>query len=230
MSKAARRKYRRRPWTPPAEAELRRLYPDTPTAQLAILFRRPIGQVYSKSAKLGLKKSEAFLASPAACRLRRGDNPGIPHRFKKGHVPANKGLRRPGWYAGRMRETQFKKGQKCHNWLPIGTKLVKSDGYLYRKMTDTGYPPRDWKQVHRLLWEEHYGPIQPGYHVLFIDGDRGNVTLSNFCLVSRADLAALNRMWSRYPRELCEAIQLRGVLKRQINRRTRHEEQDRRSA
>jgi DNA-binding GntR family transcriptional regulator len=30
--------------------------------------------------------------------------------------------------------------------------------------------------------------------------------------VSHADLARLNVMWNRYPRELCEVIQLRGAL------------------
>lgn len=217
---------RRRLWTDVEIALLRERYADAPTNYLAREIGRPLSQVYRKSRKLGLKKSDVYLASSYACRLRRGDNVGAQYRFKKGHVPANKGLRRPGWSAGRMHETQFKKGQKSQNWLPIGTEVVKSDGYLYRKLTDTGYPPRDWRQVHRLLWEEHYGPIPDGYHVRFIDGDRRNVTIGNLCLVSRADLAAINRMWNRYPYELAHAIQLRGALIRKINRRNRHEKQN----
>jgi hypothetical protein len=85
-------------------------------------------------------KSEAYLASPAACRLRRGDNIGAPYRFTKGHVPANKGLRRPGWGPGRMKETQFRKGERQGRavklYKPIGTERVSKDGYTERKIND----------------------------------------------------------------------------------------------
>lgn len=214
------------PWTEMEIAILREKYQDMKSADLAAAMGISLNRLQSKAIKIGLRKSAAYLASPAACRLRRGDEVGKPFRFQKGHVPANKGTHRPGWHAGRMRETQFKKGQKCHNWLPIGTEVFKTDGYLYRKLTDTGYPPRDWKQVHRLLWEERYGPIPAGYHVRFIDGNRRNVVIGNLCLVNRADLAAINRMWNRYPYELAHAIQLRGAIVRKVNRRMQGAEQN----
>lgn len=216
-------------WTAQEEALLRERYADSRSSELAELLGRTIHQVYEKANKMGLAKSDAYLASPQSCRLRRGDNVGAPYRFKPGHVPANKGLRRPGFALGRMAETQFKKGHRPHTWRPIGSERL-ADGYLQRKVTDTGYTPRDWKGVHILLWEGRYGPVPAGYAVKFIDGDRSHVTLENLCLVSRADLAALNRMWNRYPPELAQAIQLRGALIRKINRRLRREEQDRRSA
>lgn len=226
----------RRPWTNVEITCLRERYADEPTKDLARELGRPLPQVYTKANHLGLKKSEAYRASPHACRLRRGDNIGAAYRFKPGHVPTNKGLRRPGWYAGRMRETQFKKGQISgaaqRKWLPIGTEVLDDEGYRKRKMSDDRSKPSrfNWRYVHVLLWEQHYGPVPRGYAVKFVDGDRANIVLNNLCLVSRADLARLNRMWSRYPRELCEVIQLRGALNRKINRRARHEEQDRRSA
>jgi len=223
-------KPKRRPWTAAEVDQLTREYADTKTSTLALRMGWRTEQVYTKAVKLGLKKSARYLASPDACHLRRGDNVGAAYRFPPGHVPANKGLRRPGWYAGNMRATQFKKGQRGCKYLPIGTEIFRSDGYLYRKLTDTGYPPRDWKQVHRLIWEQYHGPIPAGYHVRFIDDNRKNVALLNLCLVSRQDLAALNRMWNRYPRELCEVIQLRGALNRRINRRLKHEKPHRRSA
>lgn len=208
----------RNPWTPEEIEALTRLYADTPTSELASLFGRPGHSVYGKARKLGLAKSPAYLESPAACRLRRGDNIGKDFRFPKGHVPANKGLRRPGYAVGRMRETQFEKGNKPHNYMPIGSERLM-DGYLQRKISDTGYPPRDWKPVHRMLWEESNGPIPAGHVLIFKDGDRTNIVLSNLVLLSRAELAARNRMWTIYPRELAELMQLAGVLKRKINRR-----------
>lgn len=217
-------------WTPPQIARLRQLYPSRPTKDVAKLVGHSVSSCFKMAKLHGLKKDPAYLGATLRRLGNKLKESGKASRFSKGHTPANKGLRRPGWHVGRMRETQFKKGQKGHNWLPIGTEVFKTDGYLYRKMTDTGYPPRDWKQVHRLLWEQHYGPIPPGYHVRFIDDDRRHVTISNLCLVSGADLATLNRMWNRYPRELCEVIQLRGALNRKINRRLRDEKPHRRSA
>ncbi len=215
----------RRFWTTAEVEVLMRLYPDTPTADLARTLGRPLWAVYQKARLRGLAKSAAYQASPHACRLRRGDEVGKASRFSKGHVPANKGLRRPGYGPGRMRETQFKAGQRGNKYAPIGSERV-ADGYRQRKVNDTGYPPRDWQPVHRLLWEAAYGPIPKGYVVTFIDDDKTHVVLENLCLMSRADLGRRNTMWNRYPRELAETIQLAGALKRKINRRNTREEQD----
>lgn len=216
----------RRPWTASEVATLTRLYADTPTRDIAAQLGHPLSATFLKAIHLGLRKSPSYMASPAACRLRCGDNIGKPHRFPKGHVPANKGLRRPGYAPGRMAQTQFRPGVKPHTWKPIGSERL-CDGYLQRKVTDTGYPPRDWQPVHRLLWEEAYGALPPGYTVSFIDGDRTHVTLDNLCLMSRQDLAKRNSMWTNYPPELARTIQLVGALKRKINnRRTNDEKQD----
>lgn len=215
----------RKIWTAEEETTLQKLYSDTPTAELARLFECSLYTIYGKAERLGLSKSASYMASPDACRLRRGDNIGKAFRFEKGHVPANKGLRRPGFAPGRMGETQFREGDKPHNHVPIGSERL-ADGYLQRKVTDTGYLRRDWQPVHRLLWEEANGPIPPGQVLTFADGDRSNIVLSNLCLMSRADLAARNNIWTRYPRDLAEAIQLVGALKRKINRRNEREKQD----
>lgn len=211
--------------TTAAVAVIKRRYPHVKTSTLSEQLGCSIQCIYRKVQALGLRKTEKYLASPDACRLRRGDNVGESCRFSPGHVPANKGLRRPGWHSGRMRETQFKKGVKPPTWLPIGSYRKTKEGYLQRKVTDTGYPPRDWQAEHRLLWAEQYGEMPPGYAVKFIDGDKANVAIGNLCLVSRRDLALLNNIWRRYPRELAEVIQLRGALKRKINRRVHDEKQ-----
>ncbi|MHB8368953.1 MAG: HNH endonuclease signature motif containing protein [Leptospirales bacterium] len=212
-------------WSPEEVGLLIRLYPETPNAALASLFGRPACSVFKKAKRLGLAKSPAYRESPASGRFRRGDNAGKEHRFRKGHVPANKGLRRPGYGPGRMSETQFREGAKPFNWQPVGSERL-CGGYWQRKVTDTGYPPRDWKFVHRLLWEEANGPVPPGHVVIFIDGDKGNIALANLRLASRSELGRRNVMWNRYPRELSETIQLAGALKRKINRRSHREKQD----
>lgn len=222
-----------KPFSPEEIAVLKNQYPDTPTVELAARLGRTLNSVYRRAAALGLKKSDAFLASPAACRLRRGDNPGIPYRFKPGHVPANKGLRRPGWYAGNMRATQFKKGERSSTaarmYVPIGTERLSKDGYRERKYTDARTGPYRWEAVHILLWEQHHGPVPRGYAVGLIDGNKKNVVIGNLVLLSRADLMRRNT-WHNYPKEIGDLILARARLVRQINKRSRHEEPRHRSA
>ncbi len=216
-----------KPWSDTDLAILRQLYADTPTADIARQLSRTITMIYVKAHKIGLRKSAAFMASPAACRLRRGDNIGAEHRFPKGHVPHNKGKR--CFTTGRMAVTQFKKGQMPRNWKPIGSERL-CDGYVQRKMTETGYPPRDWVPVHVLLWTQAYGKPPNDYVVIFINGNKRDVRLDNLTIITRRDLMRLNTIHNRYSGELRHAIQLRGALQRKITMRTRREESNHRPA
>ena len=221
-SRGIRQSYR--VWTEIEVETLRWCYHDSRTEDIATALDRPLTQVYGKAKKLGLAKSQEYLDSPAACRLRRGDEVGKAYRFQKGIVPANKGLRRPGWFVGRMRESQFKAGQKGSNWLPLGSHRINADGYVDRKIFDTGYPPRDWRGVHRLVWEVKNGPIPAGHVVRFKDGRRttdvDRITLDALELLTLAENLARNRL----PPELQRISQLRGVLTRTINRKAREAE------
>jgi len=211
----------RRPWQDWELSLLRADYPHKQTTKLAKILRRSTTSVYQRAQLLGLRKSETYLASPGACRLRRGDNVGAAHRFVPGHVPANKGLRRPGWSRGRMAETQFKPGNKPHTWKPIGSTRYSKEGYLQRKVSDTGYPPRDWVGEHILMWQEAHGPVPPGFAVSFKDGNKANVVLENVVLISRRELMQRNTI-HRFPPDLADAIRLNGSLKRRL--RSLHEE------
>jgi len=224
----------KRLWNRSEERELKARYPHEPTAAVARALRRTTEAIYGRAEKLGVKKSAAYLLSPAACRLRRGDNVGARFRFRKGHVPVNKGLRRPGYGPGRMKETQFKpgtrSGKSAEHWMPVGaTRLC--DGYLYRKVSDVLAVPWtvNWKQEHVLLWTAAHGPVRPGHALRFKDGDRTHVQLENLELVSRRELMKRNSIHN-LPPALDKTIQLLGALHRQIRRKQDREEQDRRSA
>jgi hypothetical protein len=159
----------RRLWSTADDALLRERYPHEPTAPLAGELRRSLVATYQRAQTLGLEKTEAYLASPAACRLRREATPAsVATRFKKGQVPANKGLRRPGWAPGRMRETQFKRGARPQTWVPVGTVVVDPDGYRKQKVADERRPSRfNWRFVHVLVWETAHGPVPTGHAVTF---------------------------------------------------------------
>lgn len=208
----------RRKWGAWELEVLRVQYPVMLTATIAAIFDRPCSHIYAMAQRLGVKKSAEFQASAASGRL--DGVRGFGSRFVKGTIPPNKGLRRPGWHRGRMKETQFKKGHRPHTWKPIGTEKVDSDGYLRRKLTDTGYPPRDWVAIHRINWEAVHGPIPKGHMVIFRDGNKRNVAVENLECISFREQMRRNTVHN-LPKPVAEAVQLLGALKRQINRRTR---------
>jgi hypothetical protein len=216
----------KRLWNEEDDQLLRAIYPDRPTADVARQLRRSVNAVHARADLLGLTKSAAYRASPQACRLRRGDNVGARFRFPKGHVPANKGLRRPGWGPGRMRETQFKPGQRsgqaAAHYMPIGsTRLV--DGYVYRKVSDVPNVPYtvNWKPENHLIWIAAHGLLPPGHALRFRNGDRTDVRLDNLELVTRRAMMARNSIHN-LPQPLAETIQLLGALTRQIRRTESH--------
>jgi len=209
---------------------MRRLYPARPTVDVARLLGRSVSATYGMAQKLDLTKSPEFLDSPESGRLHKGEmRPGSERtQFKKGIVPFNKGLRRPGWGPGRMRETQFQKGVRsgiaANNWRPVGTILADSEGYLRIKVREaehgkeaTGFGnTKVWPLYGRYVWEQNKGPIPPKHVVSFKDRNRSNCSIENLELLSMADNARRNSMWCRLPRELAEVIQLNGALKRKL--------------
>jgi len=226
----------KRLWNPADDETLRRRYPHTRTSTLAQQLRRSLSSVYVRAAGLGLHKSAAYLASPDACRLRRvGDeHPGKATQYRKGNVPLNKGLRRPGWSPGRMRETQFKKGSRsgkaAQHWMPIGsTRLI--DGYVYVKVADVPSVPYtvNWLPLHILEWERVNGPLPAGSVLVFRNHERMDIRLANLECITRRELMARNTVHN-LPKPLAQAVQLLGALNRQLRRRTRDGKHDRRTA
>lgn len=210
----------KRLWSRADDEQLRREYPHTETAKLAKRLRRTPSSTSARAQKLGIAKSPDFMRRLLRDCGKKLQSHGACHRFARGHVPANKGLRRPGYAPGRMKTTQFRKGEKPHTWKQIGSERVV-DGYLQRKVTDTGYPPRDWRPVHVLLWERKMRRRVPkGHAIAFRNGDRTDIRIENLELVSRRELMARNTVHN-LPAPLVEVVRLRGVLKQQINRRSR---------
>lgn len=223
-------------WTRKELAILRREYPHRRCADVAPLVGHSVSSTYQMSIKLKLGKSDAFKASEASGRLTKLSASGFNHRFKKGHASWNKGTH---WTAGgRSVETRFKKGRRpeeSHNYRPVGSLRVTQDGILEQKVTDdqSVYPARRWVSVQRLVWEAAHGPIPAGHSVVFKNGERTTVfeeiSVDRLECLSRADLMRRNTL-HRYPKDIQRAIQLRGALMRQINKRSKRENEDQRPA
>lgn len=206
----------RRYWTAAEVALLAARYADEPTAAIAADLGWDRDRVYRKASVLGLKKSAAYLARVYAEAAARAVEAGKMYRFTQGLTPWNKGTHFVA--GGRSEETRFKKGQMPQTWRPIGSERVSKEGYLQRKMTDTGVTRRDYVSVHRLVWLAAGRDIPPGHALLFRDGDKRNFALDNLELVSRQELMSRNTVHNRGP-EVAQLIQLRGAITRQINRR-----------
>jgi hypothetical protein len=201
--------------TPEQIERIRREFPTTRTADLAAAMGVEYGQVARVAMKLGVRKSDEFLNGPASGRT--DGIKGLGTRFQKGMTPWSKGRKLAG--VVKLADTVFKPGGRPHNYLPVGSYRVKGGGYLQRKVTDTGYPPRDWQFVHRLVWEAAFGPVPADHRVVFKPGRRTTeleaITPDALELVSLRELMDRNRM----PKELQAIVQLRSVITRHINQR-----------
>lgn len=219
----------RRYWTKDEDRELRRRYPHEPTADIARDLKRGISAVYQRAITRGMRKTAAYLASPAAHRL--DGVKGMGTRFQPGHQSWNKGTH---WTAGgRSKLTRFKKGNWSKRWdmeaYALGALRITTDGYLLIKAT----PERSrhsWKLMARYVWETERGQIPPDHVIRFSNGDPHDTRIENLELITRAEHLARN--WHRrYPLELRRLVQLRGALQRQINKREgKHEQHNQRPA
>lgn len=169
-------------WTEAEDKRLRDMYPTTSNRVIAEKLGRSYSSIKNRSISLGLKKSPEYLEN---------EKPGC---FKPGHETWNKGIHFVS--GGRSAETRYPAGHKPHNTKPIGSIRETRDGILQQKVADTGYPPRDWKSVHSIRWEEYHGrPVPDGHVVRFRDGDRRNFDEDNLVLVTRAENAILNKLY-----------------------------------
>lgn len=120
---------------------------------------------------------------------------GFDGRFKKGQPSHNKGRKMTPEQYAKCKGTMFSKGNKPANTLPIGTEMELSDGYIWVKVADVDRAKKNinWRQKHRLIYEQQNGPVPPGCRVIFKDGDRRNFNPDNLACVSNAELARLNQ-------------------------------------
>lgn len=219
-----------RVWLPDELRYLWQHYANKPTSEIASHLGMTVDEVYKKANFLGLRKSPEYIqqAKPGASNLVEH---GKAFWFKKGLVPWNTGTKGLAGQHENSRATQFKPGRpadQAHNYKPVGSLKVNSDGFLVRKMTDdpTIVPVRRWEPVHRLVWEAAHGPIPSTHKVVFKPGMKTTtleeITLDRLELLTHAELMARNTIHN-YPPELAEVMRVRGQLTRAINKRAKEQ-------
>lgn len=226
----------RRRWTPAEVALLRSMYPECHTADVAAWIGRTVGQCYQAAAVHGLHKSAEYLASDSAARIQRGkQHPRmVATRFQPGLTPWNKGTHYVA--GGRSAETRFRKGQKPHTTMPLGSYRIRvetSNGVpvLERKVTELPGPNHvRWHPVSRIVWEAAHGPVPLGHLVVFKRGMHTTtleeITTDRLECITRAEHARRNHPRNRSP-ELAKLVQLKGAITRQVNRIAREAQEQR---
>ena len=188
------------------------LYPNHSAKYIASLINKTERGVYNKAHELGLVKDPEYMKTVG---FQKGSEVGAPYRFKKGHVPANKGKKMPEEIKQRVKHTFFQKGNKPAN--------TKYDGYISLrkdKRTNKTYKvirvaQGKFVHYHRYIWEKAFGPIPKGINITFRDGNPLNCTLENLEIKSNAELMLDNSIM-RYPPEVRTAIRLHHKLNRKI--------------
>lgn len=207
-----------RAWTPAQDDMFREFYPNCTMAEMKVMLgNKSEHAIYNRSETFNVRKSQEYLDSPKAQRLRRGDNIGEEFRFKKGNVPFNKGVKGISYEGSKA--TQFGKGSKPANYKPVGTiRFIrdKTDGYFEMKMADG---MRQWKLLHRVIWERLNGAIPANHIVIFLDGNPKNLNIKNMALMTKAQNMKRNTVHN-YPKDIVHLVQLKAALNRQINKRT----------
>lgn len=155
--------------------------------QVAFLTNNVVGRsskellsMFNTHFELGLKLTQirAFVKN-------HGLKSGIDCTFKLGSVPFNKGQKGLGGWE----PTQFKKGNRPHNYKPVGTERVNGEDYVDIKIAD----PNKWRSKHLVVWEQENGTVPKSHVVIFGDGNRRNFGLDNLILISRKQLAVMNK-------------------------------------
>ena len=169
--------------------------PGNNTETLTAMINEHFGTSFSMS-NISWLRYKLGAKSGIDTRIRKGQHLSEGSEFRKGHQCHIKGKKWDEWMPEasqeRAKAAWFQKGQKPHNWVPVGTEVVKSDGYLWRKIAEPG----KWKQVHILLWEKEHGPVPKGMKLTFLDGDSSHISLDNLMLVSGRENRIMNARWN----------------------------------
>lgn len=131
-------------------------------------------------------------------RKRNGWKTGRTGCFVKGNEPHNKGKPCAPGKGGNhpnAKKTQFKKGNLPHNTRYLGHERQTKEGYIEvsvnRTNPHTGYE-RDYVLKHHYLWEQENGPLEDGYILKCLDGNKANTDPANWEPMPRATLPYLN--------------------------------------
>ena len=192
-----------------------KLYADTPNKVMATMMPHSFTSISKKANQMGLKKTKEHIIKNcraiaiAQWKELKENSLQLNSNFKKGHVPWCKGQKLSSEHIAKLTGV-FKKGQQPHNTLPIGS-IRNINNY-----NEIKYANHKWMALARYNWEQVHGPVPKDMCVFKLDQNKYNDDISNLCLVSRKDLAMLNRNHAKLTPELKEVQILINQIKQKV--------------
>jgi len=209
-------KNRKLPYTEEELLIITKLYATTPAKVIATWMPHSSISISKKAHTMGLRKDKKYLSEQgrkiALAQWQNEKTSSIARNtcFYKGHTPWNKGQKLSNEHIEKITST-YKKGNLPHNELPIGS--IRN----INKYFEIKYANHKWMSLARYNWQQVHGEIPKNMCVFKLDGDAYNNNISNLCLVTRKDLAQLNRKYNKIPQELKEVQ----ILVNQIKQKTK---------
>ena len=203
------------PWPADVRAFMEANYKGTRTADLARMVNERFGP--------GTITVRGLRSWKKNNKVRSGAHLG---RLKPGCMSHNKGKHWDDFLSPeaqqRVLKNLFPKGPVPANIAKIGEIRVNTDGYLVKKVQSFGNQQKRWRFLHRLVWEEHNGPIPKGCVISFADGNKQNCAIENLVLETKAQHAIKNHMgWKSWDQESAEAYNLLADVKSAVSRKKR---------
>jgi hypothetical protein len=209
-------KNKRLPYTEEELEIIKKLYATTPAKIISTWMPHSFISISKKAHMMGLKKDKKYLSEHAkkiALEQWQNEKTSILARkgcFVKGHISWNKGKKLSNEHVAKLTAI-YKKGNSPHNELPIGS-IRNINGY-----NEIKYANHKWTSMARYNWTQVHGEIPKNMCVFKLDGNVFNDDISNLCLVTRRDLAQLNRNHNKLPQEL----KILQILINQIKQKTK---------
>ena len=115
---------------------------------------------------------------------------GVDKRFKKGLVNHVQTAEEKKRFLEGGKKTRFKRGNRPHNAVPVGTEVLRDDGYVWIKVAE----PHKWRLKGELIWEQANGQAFPrGMCLKYVDNDRTNLAPENLIVMSREENLTLTQ-------------------------------------
>ena len=198
----------RKYWTESEIEELKKLYPNNYSVDIAKHFGVDVRKVYSIAFRLRLKKSTEFLKAELARQAFRIKEEGKKFHFKPGHITHNKGQKMSEDVYKKCSATMFKKNNEPHNTKYDGYERTTVDGYIEVRIKKGVF-----KLKHRVIYKQHHGEIPKNMYVVFKDNNKLNFDIDNLELISKKEHMERNT-FHRFPKELKQLIYLNKKLKK----------------
>ena len=175
-------------------------YPYIHNDDLAVILGRSAVSIGGKACKMKVHKCKGFfsLNMRRVSAIGREKSPFRSSFYKKGHESWNKGKKISDEHRQKLIDSSFKKGNIAHNVKPIGA-TRNINGYNEIKVTYA-----KWMAVSRYNWMQVHGEIPKNSVIFHIDGNQLNDQLDNLCLITRGQMATINRHYNGLTPELKE--------------------------